>query len=225
MYSTPGTSQSSFSIGFVTRSSTSLADAPGICTKTSIIGTTICGSSSRGSMRTAPTPSRIEATTTSGVSLDLMKACASFPAGPSPSLITPAPRLFRRWWHTGSGLSHSATIVHGCHAINHHLLALFQPRKHFHPVAVNLAGSHQSHACNARLVDHVDAGKLTVLDDSFLENRDGLRLASDEAGFTVETGMNDLLIAGLRRDADLDQVGSARRIRCRNDLYHYACKL
>ena len=31
MYSTPGISQSSFSIGLVTRSSTSRADAPGIC--------------------------------------------------------------------------------------------------------------------------------------------------------------------------------------------------
>ena len=53
MYSTPGISQSSFSIGLVTRSSTSRADAPGICTKTSTIGTMICGSSSRGSFHTA----------------------------------------------------------------------------------------------------------------------------------------------------------------------------
>ena len=49
MYSTPGISQSSFSIGRVTRSSTSLALAPGMATITSIIGTLICGSSSRGS--------------------------------------------------------------------------------------------------------------------------------------------------------------------------------
>src|SRR5579885_1939561 len=45
-YFTPGIPQTSFSIGVVTRSSTSLALAPGIVTKTSIIGTTICGSSS-----------------------------------------------------------------------------------------------------------------------------------------------------------------------------------
>ena len=56
MYSTPGISQSSFSIGLVTRSSTSCAEAPGICTKTSIIGTMICGSSSRGSFQTAKAP-------------------------------------------------------------------------------------------------------------------------------------------------------------------------
>ena len=51
MYSTPGISHSSFSMGLVTRSSTSCAEAPGICTKTSIIGTMICGSSSRGSFQ------------------------------------------------------------------------------------------------------------------------------------------------------------------------------
>ena len=56
MYSTPGISHSSFSIGLVTRSSTSRAEAPGICTKTSIIGTMICGSSSRGSFHTAKAP-------------------------------------------------------------------------------------------------------------------------------------------------------------------------
>ena len=73
MYSTPGISQSNFSIGLVTRSSTSLADMPGACTKTSIIGTMICGSSSRGSNTTAPAPSRTAATTISGVSFESMK--------------------------------------------------------------------------------------------------------------------------------------------------------
>ena len=38
MYSTPGISHRSFSIGLVTRSSTSRAEAPGMATKTSIIG-------------------------------------------------------------------------------------------------------------------------------------------------------------------------------------------
>src|ERR1035438_10520217 len=56
MYSTPGISKSSFSMGLVTRSSTSCAEAPGICTNTSIIGTMICGSSSRGSFHTAKAP-------------------------------------------------------------------------------------------------------------------------------------------------------------------------
>ena len=70
MYSTPGISQRSLSIGLVTRSSTSLADAPGICTKTSITGTMICGSSSRGSFQTASAPSSTEAKSSSGVSLE-----------------------------------------------------------------------------------------------------------------------------------------------------------
>ncbi len=72
-YSTPGISQSSFSRGLVTRCSTSLADAPGICTKTSIIGTVIWGSSSRGSRSTARTPSMMEAPTIRGVNGESMK--------------------------------------------------------------------------------------------------------------------------------------------------------
>ena len=63
----------SFSIGVVTRCSTSCAVEPGISTKTSIMGTTICGSSSRGVWSTANAPSRIENTMMSGVSLELMK--------------------------------------------------------------------------------------------------------------------------------------------------------
>jgi hypothetical protein len=74
MYSTPGISQSSFSIGRVARSSTSLALKPGMATITSTIGTLICGSSSRGSMTTAAAPSSTEAMTTSGVSLESMNA-------------------------------------------------------------------------------------------------------------------------------------------------------
>ena len=69
-------------MGLVTRSSTSLADAPGIWTKISIIGTTICGSSSLGSKSTAPIPNRIEAATINGVSLESMKDWASLPASP-----------------------------------------------------------------------------------------------------------------------------------------------
>ncbi len=83
MYSTPGTSHSSFSMGLVTRSSTSSAEAPGISTKTSIIGTMICGSSSRGSFQIEKTPTASEATMISGVSFELMKAWASLPAIPS----------------------------------------------------------------------------------------------------------------------------------------------
>ena len=81
-YSTPGISQSSFSIGRVARSSTSFALKPGIATITSTIGTLICGSSSRGSMMTANKPSSTEVMTTSGVSFESMNAWATRPAGP-----------------------------------------------------------------------------------------------------------------------------------------------
>ena len=82
MYSTPGISQSSFSIGRVARSSTSLALKPGMETSTSIIGTLICGSSSRGSRSVAAAPSSIEVMTISGVSFESMNACAIRPARP-----------------------------------------------------------------------------------------------------------------------------------------------
>ena len=85
MYSTPGISQSSFSIGLVTRSSTSCAEAPGICTNTSIMGTMICGSSSRGSFHTAKAPISSAAQINSGVSLDAIQARAKRPAGPEMS--------------------------------------------------------------------------------------------------------------------------------------------
>src|ERR1017187_1665052 len=77
MYSTPGISQSSFSIGRVARSSTSFTWNPGMDTSTSTIGTLICGSSSRGSITTANTPSRRDAMTMSSVSLELMNDCGS----------------------------------------------------------------------------------------------------------------------------------------------------
>ncbi len=82
MYSTLGISQSSFSIGRVARSSTSLALKPGMATSTSIIGTLICGSSSRGSSNVAAAPRRIEVMTSSGVSLELMNVRAMRPAIP-----------------------------------------------------------------------------------------------------------------------------------------------
>ena len=62
------------------RCSTSAADAPGICTKTSSMGTTICGSSSRGVRRMAKPPSSSENRMNSGVSFELMNCPAIAPA-------------------------------------------------------------------------------------------------------------------------------------------------
>ena len=69
-------------MGRVTRFSTSAAEAPGRATITSIIGTLICGSSSRGSIRIAKRPSSREATTIIGVSFELMNIAARRPAKP-----------------------------------------------------------------------------------------------------------------------------------------------
>ena len=53
-----------------------------MATRTSIIGTLICGSSSRGSMRIEKRPRSSEAATTMGVSLESMKIDAMRPAKP-----------------------------------------------------------------------------------------------------------------------------------------------
>ncbi len=97
MYSTPGISHSSFSMGLVTRSSTSRAEAPGIWTMMSIMGTMICGSSSRGSFQTAKAPTSRAAAIRSGVSLDEIHAWAKRPAGPRRrGVLTGAPPAGRR---------------------------------------------------------------------------------------------------------------------------------
>jgi len=66
----------------VRRFSTSAGVAPGRALKTSTIGTLICGSSSRGSIKIENTPSRIDARTTMGVSFDVAKTAAKRPARP-----------------------------------------------------------------------------------------------------------------------------------------------
>ncbi|GIX31691.1 MAG: hypothetical protein KatS3mg124_2163 [Porticoccaceae bacterium] len=71
-------------MGRVTRSSISRADAPGMDTITSIIGTLIWGSSSRGNMSTANAPNKTEVTTSRGVSFESMNDRASRPAKPKP---------------------------------------------------------------------------------------------------------------------------------------------
>src|SRR5208282_507047 len=90
-YSTPGTSLSRRSMGMVTRCSTSSADAPGMLTNTSSIGTTICGSSSRGVCQMLKSPSNNAAIITSGVSGESINACAIFPA--SPRFTSASPRV------------------------------------------------------------------------------------------------------------------------------------
>src|ERR1039458_9234309 len=79
-YSTPGTSRSRRSMGTVARCCTSAAEAPGICTNTSSMGTTIWGSSSRGVIRIAKAPASSAPAMNSGVSFELMKARAISPA-------------------------------------------------------------------------------------------------------------------------------------------------
>ncbi len=67
-------------MGTVARCCTSCGDAPGICTNTSSMGTTICGSSSRGVIRIAKAPASSAPAMNSGVSFELMKVRAISPA-------------------------------------------------------------------------------------------------------------------------------------------------
>ncbi len=69
-------------MGRVTRFSISWAVAPGMATMTSIIGTLICGSSSRGRRSTAKTPSSRDAAIRMGVSFESIKSDAIRPAKP-----------------------------------------------------------------------------------------------------------------------------------------------
>src|SRR5579875_297567 len=62
----PRTCQRSFSSGVATSCSTSSALAPGKATATSAMGTTICGSSSRGVTATANTPASAATTSSTG---------------------------------------------------------------------------------------------------------------------------------------------------------------
>ena len=64
------------------RFSISAGVAPGRTLKTSIIGTLICGSSSRGSIKIENAPSRIDARTMIGVSFDVAKTAAMRPERP-----------------------------------------------------------------------------------------------------------------------------------------------
>jgi len=64
-------------MGVTTRFSTSRGAAPGMETCTSIMGTTICGSSSLGVAQTAMTPVSTAARMSSGASLESTKTAVS----------------------------------------------------------------------------------------------------------------------------------------------------
>src|SRR5258708_36277648 len=111
-YSTPGAPQGGRCSGVASWVSPSRTLAPGSGAISATIGTTFWGSSARGGSSTAKTPSRIEATTMSGVSLLCRNVRASRPARPRCSASighldrVPVPQL--------AGPLHQALIC--CHA-------------------------------------------------------------------------------------------------------------
>src|SRR5208337_210406 len=106
---TSGISCSRRSIGIVTRCSTSCADAPGMLTNTSSIGTTICGSSSRGVCQMLKSPNNNAATITSGVSGESINECAIFPANSRFTNVSPHPwAMWQLFFHPVLGCQDSA---------------------------------------------------------------------------------------------------------------------
>src|SRR5512132_611160 len=98
-------------MGLVSCSSTTFAEAPGKDSHTSAMGTTICGSSSRGVSRTANSPSRRLAILIRGVSLLPMKSAARRPLAPRRWFVIPQPSWgLRRQRHRRHILHKSAVL-------------------------------------------------------------------------------------------------------------------
>ena len=154
-----GISQSSFSIGRVTRCSTSAGDAPGISANTSTIGTTICGSSSRGSPTTAKAPSASDAMMNSGVSLEWRNAPASLPAAPRGRVIA-------------ASRGHASAIDQIHRRADDNGLAVGNARDHLAPAHIDQAQSRDA------VVDNEYAGDLALLPERSIRRgsaRNGFR--------------------------------------------------
>ena len=171
-YSTPGTSRSSRSMGIVARCCTSAGVAPGMRTKTSSMGTTICGSSSRGVIRMAKAPASSAPAMNSGVSLELMKACATRPAMRSGvsrlrrhSLLSPPTRLPLSSCPAGSATTRSPAV---------------EPGEHLNVLGGRLAEGDVAQAGDLVFIHHVHRVQLAAMQQSGLGNENGLPLAARE---------------------------------------------
>src|ERR1043166_1351722 len=151
MYSTPGISQISFSIGRVARSSTSRALKPGMETSTSTMGTWIWGSSSRGSSQTAARPNNTEARTIKGVSLESTKARAIRPARPGAGGGSDPGGLERFMSRASPHLDRLPVLQRG-RAVDHDHFAGFQAGDQFDVVSEALSGFDEAQPGAA--VDH-----------------------------------------------------------------------
>ena len=87
-----------------------MGEAPGSAAITSIIGTEICGSSSRGVASMARAPTASDATVTSGVSFERRNACATRPAMPMVSAAPVATSTVSPAREAGEHLDHRAAV-------------------------------------------------------------------------------------------------------------------
>src|SRR3990172_11100937 len=204
MYSTPGISLSSRSMGWVTLCSTSSADAPGISTKTSNIGTTIWGSSSRGSCHRVSRPSRMAPARNSGVSLESMKAWATRPAMPScPSFI---------------GHCHQHVFLQDGIRLHDDLLLVAQTGKDLDAIVSTRSESHQTKT-RAAFLDDPDHVQLTPAEQRGRGNSHLLGLSHRKLR-AHEHSRRQPGILDFVGEVDFDEEGSRAGVDCRNDLAH-----
>src|SRR5271169_189834 len=216
MYSTPGTSRSNFSMGRLTRCATSSADAPGICTNTSSMGTTIWGSSSRGVLRMLNAPRSSAATITSGVSFESMKLWAMRPARRNPlgGCIT---KLDLLSVIVLLDLNAFAIQVHRTR-FGHEPLAVLEAGQHFDLGPGRLPQSDVAQTRNLVLVQDINALQLAAFDDRRTRNQQCLPLAARKLG-SPEQSRTEMRVCW---QIDLHEERATRGVRGWNDLHNLA---
>ena len=176
------------------RSSTSLTPAPGISTKTSAKGTTICGSSSRGVASTAKRPEQQR-----GQDDELGELGVD--EGPRE-----APRESERSGHGPA--STRAAIGHPLGALHDDALAGIEPGEDLHPVGLARPHRHQPEPRHPAVVHHVEAGELAPLDEGRRRHQQRLTLPGGEASAAEEARAQ----RRVRGEIELHRHRPARRV-------------
>ena len=182
----------------MTRCSTSVGEAPGISTNTSIIGTMICGSSSRGSAMTAYRPSSSDADDDERRQLRMDERRRQ-PARQSPAVS--------HWRTSVSTIAHRNTIAHGRWRKNDPL-ASGHARKHLNPIVPRHTGVDDAHLRALIARDDEDRRELSSRDDRGRWDREDIL---GRAAKRARPNMPDR-ITGTRRQINLHEKAVAPRI-------------
>src|SRR5690554_5673999 len=202
--STPSISASTCSIGTATTFSTSTALAPGNGTNTFANVTSICGSSSRGVISTAKSPSSSPAIARSGVIFESWKRRATRPEKPSRPAGRPAPRAPFALVIVMSPPPRSLAfreavplldVDPGGDRIERDELALIEPREHLDVFPVRPAEAHLPQR-RAPLVHHVDRGQLASPHHGLRRHEQAPAFADDEADLHEHAGKEAHAVLG-----------------------------